>query len=285
VVQLPWQHNLVDSTTWKALDPVGALWRIAAHHEWHSRHGMPRRQFMSTNLGIIRFDPAIDDNTQHAMARRPARGRCVHRVSRLARSIRRETTGSNAVRHALLVVTVCLTGCFFDIRGGAVAPTQHGFGNLGGQFVASSGGDGRTPFGRAGGGLSAYGHLASDGAGDIFGWAGGALHGRVEVNLKHLWYRYPEGNAVTFRKTIISLTTLAVGVGRIGGDAPESTMFVDAFSGIGVSTRNPGRLRWFSWAVGAVANRLWPDSSDGAWFVGLALAGSAGYELGKAPPL
>ena len=170
-----------------------------------------------------------------------------------------------------------LAGCFFEVRGGPLVPTRHGYGNWGGQLVGTSGGDKELSWGRVGGGGTLAGYSSSSDAG--LTWIAGGIHGRSEVTLKRLWYRLEPSETRTFKKQIVWLSTLSLGAGGSTSPSSERVMYIDAFSGIGLSNRDPGRLRWLTYAVGAVGNRLWPESSDGAWFAGVAISVSAGYDL------
>ncbi len=49
---LPTQEDL-------ATDRTAAIQRIANHHDWHGRYGMPRRTFFYANIGLVQFERAV----------------------------------------------------------------------------------------------------------------------------------------------------------------------------------------------------------------------------------
>ncbi|HEY5927973.1 MAG TPA: hypothetical protein VIV11_40080 [Kofleriaceae bacterium] len=190
-------------------------------------------------------------------------------------------------RWLLLVSFAAASGCYLDLRGGPVAPTKQGNGSWTGHFVATSGGERSAKWGHVGGGVSMYGALGSDDGG--LPWIAGGPHVRAEIALMRLWYSLDANGggtppAFTYQKSIVSLTTLSFGLGGSPGDEAQRVSYFDAFSGVGMSNRDAGRARWFTWAIGATANRLFPELSDGAWFVGVALCGGFGYSLSEPPP-
>ena len=43
-------------------DPVAAVAKIAANHKWNAFFGMPRRSFFYSNIGIVRFEPSLEEH-------------------------------------------------------------------------------------------------------------------------------------------------------------------------------------------------------------------------------
>jgi hypothetical protein len=46
-----------------AANPKAAFQKIANHHAWHARYGLPRRSFFYSNIGLVRFEGETEDSS------------------------------------------------------------------------------------------------------------------------------------------------------------------------------------------------------------------------------
>ncbi len=48
-------------------DRTAAIQRIATHHAWHARYGLPRRTFFYANIGLVQFERAVPGDENSAL--------------------------------------------------------------------------------------------------------------------------------------------------------------------------------------------------------------------------
>jgi len=51
-----------------ASDRTAAIQRIANHHDWHGRYGMPRRTFFYANIGLVQFERTVPSDDSSPLA-------------------------------------------------------------------------------------------------------------------------------------------------------------------------------------------------------------------------